>query len=127
MFSEFPQRSDKVLRARHSRPAPSGRAAYRKKRPALLQAGLACIWRSIAHPNQHASFSVIAEVTVALFPRRVNRLAHQIFGISSRPGPELLYAPSVHLGCVEIPFLIGGDPVHAPEASRKIAPSAPGI
>src|SRR5215472_18941429 len=62
-----------------------------------------------------------------LFPSGIHRFADQKRRVRSRPRPEFLYAPAIHLGDVEVAFLIDAESVHAPEASREIAPHAPGI
>src|SRR5438309_8593849 len=62
-----------------------------------------------------------------LLPGRIDWLADQELGVGAGARSELLRAAIIDFGDVEVPFLIHAEAVHAPEASREIAPSAPGI
>src|SRR5437879_3054424 len=48
----------------------------------------------------------------ALFPRRVDRLAHQVLGVGAGTGVEFLYTPAGNFGDIEIAFLVHAGAMH---------------
>src|SRR5687767_9391694 len=66
-------------------------------------------------------------MTPSLLPGRVDRLADQSHRIRARARAELLEPPGVHLGDVEVPFLVGAYAVHAPERAGEIANGSPRV
>src|SRR6266567_9375152 len=63
----------------------------------------------------------------ALLPCGIDLLAHQEVRVHALTRREFLHAAGIHFGNVEIPFLIDGESVHAPEAAGEIPACAPGI
>jgi hypothetical protein len=60
-------------------------------------------------------------------PGRINGLGDQEFGVGAGLRMELLHAPGVHFGDVQIPFLVHAHPVDAPQATGKVTHAAPAI
>src|SRR5262247_1102335 len=60
-------------------------------------------------------------------PHAWPRLTHEEFGFSTLTRRVLLHSASSHLSGVEIAFLVGGEPVHAPLAALACAERSPRI
>ena len=65
--------------------------------------------------------------TASSLPHPRDRLAHEIVRIRALLRPELLHAPAVHFGDVEVALLIDAHAVHAPQRAGEHAERAPRV
>ncbi len=60
-----------------------------------------------------------------LLPGRVHRPADQVIRVGTGSGAELLIAPGINLGDIQVAFLVRADAVHAPQCTREVGHRSP--
>ena len=89
----------------------------------LGSAGMGLAW---AQPSASVSGSRgLRPCRFYLLPGRVHRPADQVIRVGTGSGAELLIAPGINFGHIQVAFLVRADAVHAPQCAREVGHRSP--